>query len=73
MQHLHQQGLIHGDLYAHNILWNDSQVVLSDLGGASFLPVHDKKMTEALMQLDKRAYQVLLDELATITSESTRI
>ncbi len=73
MQHLHQQGLMHGDLYAHNILWSDSQVVLSDLGGASFLPLHDKKTADALMQLDKRAYQVLLDELATITIESARV
>ena len=68
MQHLHQQGLMHGDLYAHNILWDDTQVVLSDLGGASFLPVHNKKLAQALMQLDKRAYQVLLEELASITA-----
>ena len=68
MQHLHQQGLMHGDLYAHNILWDDRQVVLSDLGGASFLPTDDKRLAQALMQLDKRAYQVLLEELANITA-----
>jgi Protein tyrosine and serine/threonine kinase/Leucine rich repeat len=67
MRHLHQQGLMHGDLYAHNILWNDTQVVLSDLGGASFLPVHNKKLAQDLMQLDERAYQVLIEELASIT------
>lgn len=65
MHHLHTQGLMHGDLYAHNILWNDTQVVLSDLGGASFLPVHDKKLAEALIQLDLRAYQVLVEELVS--------
>lgn len=68
MQHLHQKGLMHGDLYAHNILWDDRQVVLSDLGGASFLPTDDKRLAQALMQLDKRAYQVLLEELANITA-----
>ena len=68
MQHLHQQGLMHGDLYAHNILWDDTQVVLSDLGGASFLPTDDKKLAQSLIQLDKRAYQVLLEELANITA-----
>lgn len=66
MHHLHTQGLMHGDLYAHNILWNNTQVVLSDLGGASFLPLHDKKLAEALMQLDLRAYQVLVEELTQI-------
>jgi len=66
MLHLHAQGLVHGDLYAHNILWNDSEVVLSDLGGASFLPIQDKAMTEALEKLDVRAYHVLLEELENL-------
>jgi len=63
MLHLHAQGLVHGDLYAHNILWNDEHVVLSDLGGASFLPLQDAAMTAALEKLDIRAYHVLLEEL----------
>jgi hypothetical protein len=66
MRHLHAQGLLHGDLYAHNILCNDTQVVLSDLGGASFLPVHDKALLQSLTKLDFRAYQVLIEELASI-------
>jgi hypothetical protein len=63
MQHLHVQGLMHGDLYGHNILWNDQQVILSDLGGASFLPMQDQALAQKLINLDKRAYQVLLEEL----------
>jgi tRNA A-37 threonylcarbamoyl transferase component Bud32 len=63
MQHLHTQGLMHGDLYAHNILWSDTQVVLSDLGGASFLPLQDKALAQNLMRLDIRAYRILLEEL----------
>ncbi len=63
MRHLHTNGLMHGDLYAHNILWSDEQVVLSDLGGASFLPVQDKALTQSLIQLDVCAYQVLVEEL----------
>ena len=66
MLHLHAQGLVHGDLYAHNILWNDKQVVLSDLGGASFLPLQDKAMTAALEKLDVRAYHVLIEELTQL-------
>ena len=67
MYHLHAKGLMHGDLYAHNILWSDAQVVLSDLGGASFLPIEDKALAESLMQLDRHAYQVLIEELANLT------
>lgn len=66
MLHLHAQGLVHGDLYAHNILWNNEQVVLSDLGGASFLPLQDKTMTASLEKLDVRAYHVLVEELESL-------
>ena len=38
-EHLHAQGILHGDLYAHNILWDDAgDCLLGDFGAASFLP-----------------------------------
>ena len=41
--HLHARGLMHGDLYAHNTLWNpaDGRAVLTDFGAASVLPRDD--------------------------------
>ncbi len=64
MEHLHAKGLMHGDLYAHNTLWNDEQVILSDLGGASFLPLDDALVTAKLKAMEFRAFNILLDELA---------
>lgn len=64
MQHLHAKGLMHGDLYAHNTLWNDEKVVLSDLGGASFLPLDDALLTAKLKAIELRALNVLFSELA---------
>ena len=66
--HLHQQGLMHGDLYAHNILWRSDKglpqkVVLSDLGGASCLPVDNPTLTQNLLKLEARALNVLSQEL----------
>jgi hypothetical protein len=61
--HLHAKGLMHGDLYAHNILWNDEKVVLSDLGGASFLPLENPELTRKLLDIEARALAVLADEL----------
>jgi Leucine rich repeat/Protein tyrosine and serine/threonine kinase len=63
--HLHGQGLLHGDLYAHNTLWNasDGQAVLSDFGAASFLPSHDPALSQALQRLEVRAWGLLLGEL----------
>ncbi|HEY0562467.1 MAG TPA: leucine-rich repeat-containing protein kinase family protein [Methylophilus sp.] len=66
VQHLHGRGLIHGDLYAHNILWNDQQVVLSDLGGASLLPLDNPTLTQQLQQLDLRALTILQQELQAL-------
>lgn len=36
VEHLHAQGVLHGDLYAHNVLWNPAtgNAMLSDLGAA---------------------------------------
>lgn len=63
--HLHARGLLHGDLYAHNILWDgtDGQAVLSDFGAASFLPPHDPAVSLALQRLEVRAWGLLLGEL----------
>lgn len=61
--HLHARGLIHGDLYAHNILWdgNAGETVLSDFGAASMVP--PAMMGASLQRLDVRAWGLLLSEL----------
>ena len=65
LQHLHDRGLSHGDLYAHNLLVDgQGGALLSDFGAASWLPEADGNRAAALQALDKRALQVLLDELA---------
>ena len=62
--HLHARGLMHGDLYAHNILHDgQGQALLGDLGAASFLPTHDSAQAAALQQLEVRAFGCLLEEL----------
>ena len=63
--HLHQQGVMHGDLYAHNILWNpaNGQAVLSDFGAATLLPVNQPRLSLALQALEVRAFGHLLEEL----------
>ena len=62
-EHLHTQGIMHGDLYAHNILWNDAgDCLLGDFGAASFLP-QDMRQAAALQRIEVRAYACLLEEL----------
>lgn len=63
-EHLHQQGITHGDLYGHNILLNDQgNCLLGDFGAASFHSTTDSMETRALQRIEVRAFGVLLGEL----------
>lgn len=61
--HLHATGLLHGDLYGHNILWDGraGEAVLSDFGAASILP--EGAVERQFQRIEVRAWGVLLGEL----------
>jgi Protein tyrosine and serine/threonine kinase/Leucine rich repeat len=62
--HLHEQGIMHGDLYAHNILVNDSDhPLLGDFGAASSYSLNDRIEGAALERLEVRALGCLLEDL----------
>ncbi|MGS5085912.1 leucine-rich repeat-containing protein kinase family protein [Hydrogenophaga sp. A37] len=63
--HLHLQGVMHGDLYAHNILWDpqSGDAMLSDFGAATLLPTDRPAQRLALLALEVRAFGCLLEEL----------
>ncbi|MCK6392796.1 leucine-rich repeat-containing protein kinase family protein [Zoogloea sp.] len=63
--HLHARHILHGDLYAHNILYrpDDGRALLGDFGAASFIPPDDPELAEALQRLEVRAFGCLLEEL----------
>lgn len=61
--HLQGCGVLHGDVYGHNILHNaKGHAILGDFGAASFLP-NDKDLSEALQRIEIRAFGILLNEL----------
>jgi hypothetical protein len=63
-RHLHAQGLMHGDLYAHNILHDGhGKAVLGDFGAACVYPNDDAVPGEALQRLEVRAFGCLLEDL----------
>jgi hypothetical protein len=63
-RHLHAQGLMHGDLYAHNILYNaQGMALLGDFGAASFFAPEDPALADALQRIEVRAFACLLEEL----------
>lgn len=60
---LHAHGILHGDLYGHNILHDDhGHTLLGDFGAASFYDP-DGLQADALQTLEVRAFGNLLEEL----------
>ncbi len=65
LAHLHLRGVMHGDLYAHNILIDPvhGQARLGDFGAATRLPRDQKDLQQSLLALEVRALGCLLEEL----------
>lgn len=62
--HLHAGQIMHGDLYAHNILWNGlGDCLMGDFGAASFYPPHALHLHRSLEALEVRAFGCLLEDL----------
>lgn len=75
LTHLHQQGVMHGDLYGHNLqVGPDAKVVLGDFGAATCYQPVAAPMRTALQRIELRAFGHLLTELieqsATIAPEA---
>ena len=61
---LHEQGIMHGDLYAHNILHcGQGRALLGDFGAASFYAADDQALASLLHRVEVRAFGCLLEEL----------
>jgi hypothetical protein len=61
--HLHTRGVMHGDLYAHNILWDGEAgaATLGDFGAACALPAG--KAGDDWQRVETRAFGLLIAEL----------
>jgi hypothetical protein len=62
--HLHALGIMHGDLYAHNILVDETgHSLLGDFGAASFYDKNDVVIGQSLERLEVRAFGCLLEDM----------
>ncbi len=72
-QHLHERGIMHGDLYAHNILHAEGgQALIGDFGAASFYSPDQGPVALGLQRLEVRAFGCLLEELVARCTEPER-
>ena len=62
---LHARGVLHGDVYAHNLLWQPAtgDAVLSDFGAAALLQGFAPAQVAQLQQIEQRAVAILLAEV----------
>lgn len=71
-QYLHSKGIMHGDLYAHNILWNgQGDCRLGDFGAASLHSSTHLHQAQAFQRIEVRAYACFLEELLARCTESS--
>ena len=69
--HLHEKGILHGDFYAHNILFHkEGSSYLGDFGAASF---YDKEsaLASKLERIEVRAFGCLIEDVLTQTEQDT--
>ncbi|MEM9804638.1 MAG: leucine-rich repeat-containing protein kinase family protein [Cyanobacteria bacterium P01_D01_bin.56] len=62
--YLHSRGIMHGDLYAHNILVSPrGKSILGDFGAASFFNVDHEESAKSFQYFEARALGCLLEDL----------
>lgn len=62
--HLHEKGIMHGDLYPHNILFDTGGTsYLGDFGAASFYDRTHRTIAPALERMEVRAFGCMLEDL----------
>ncbi|RDC54705.1 protein kinase [Pedobacter chinensis] len=70
--HLHSRGIIHGDLYAHNILINNAgKALFGDFGAASFYDRENATQSFYIERIEVKAYGYLLDDLLSLCGQNT--
>ncbi len=62
---LHARGVLHGDVYAHNLLWQPAtgDAVLSDFGAAALVHGFAPAQVAGLQQIEQRALAILQAEV----------
>jgi len=67
---LHKNGVMHGDLYAHNILINKNfEPLFGDFGAASLYNTDETIVANALQKIEVKAFGCLLDDLLQHVNE----
>ena len=71
MSHLHENGISHGDVYAHNTMIDEQgRVLFGDFGAATNLSFLEQEQRDAMERIEVRAFGCLLDDLLALVAVS---
>jgi hypothetical protein len=68
--HLHDNQVSHGDLYAHNTLFDqDANIIFGDFGAATMYHMLNEKQQVQVQQIERRALNYFIEDLLALCSE----
>ena len=69
-EHLHNRAICHGDLYAHNTLFNEEgNIIFGDFGAASVYSMLDKEDQAQIKKIEQRALGYFIEDLLSVCTE----
>lgn len=72
-EHLHENQVCHGDLYAHNTLFDEqANIIFGDFGAASMYHMLTTKQQQQIKQVEHRALEHFIDDLLSICRKEDR-
>jgi len=72
-EHLHAKRVCHGDLYAHNTLFDEqANIIFGDFGAASMYHMLTSSQQEKIKQIEQRALQYFIEDLLSICNKQDR-
>lgn len=71
--HLHENQVSHGDLYAHNTLFDqDANIIFGDFGAATMYHMLNKKQQAQIQQIEARALNYFVEDLLSVCAEEDK-
>lgn len=70
-EHMHNNLVCHGDLYAHNTLFDqDANIIFGDFGAASMYHMLNPNQQVQIKQIEQRALDYFVDDLKSVCNEN---
>lgn len=72
-EHLHKNQVCHGDLYAHNTLFDENaNIIFGDFGAASMYHMLTDEQRDSIKHIERRAFHHFIEDLLSICNEQDK-